>query len=127
VEKNVDLSNNNTIMAYTDLTYLKEITGGEAEIIREMIEMFLAQVDEFKENLEKHLADENWVELGKEAHKAKSSVLIVGMEDLGKNLKKLQLLTEEGKEIDTYPDYVAMFNEQCDAAVTELQDELNNL
>lgn len=114
-------------MAYTDLSYLKEITGGESSIVVEMIEMFVGQVEEFKTNLNQHLKDENWVELGKEAHKAKSSVLIVGMEELGKNLKKLQLLTEEEKEIDTYADYVEMFEEQCDAAVEELKGELENL
>ena len=114
-------------MGYTDLSYLKEITGGESGIVIEMVEMFIEQVDEFKENLNKFLKDENWVELGKEAHKAKSSVLIVGMEELGKNLKKLQLLTEEGKEIETYADYVKMFNEQCDAATIELKNELSNL
>jgi len=114
-------------MAYTDLSYLKEITGGESSIVQEMVEMFFAQVDEFKENLNKYLEEEKWAELGKEAHKAKSSVLIVGMEDLGKNLKKLQLLTEEEKEIETYPEYVKMFEEQCDAAIEELQEELKNL
>lgn len=114
-------------MAYTDLTYLKEITGGEKSIVVEMVEMFIEQIEEFKENLNKHLDEKNWVDLGKEAHKAKSSVLIVGMEELGKNLKKLQLLTEEEKEIETYPDYVKMFIEQCDAAHNELTEELKNL
>jgi HPt (histidine-containing phosphotransfer) domain-containing protein len=114
-------------MAYTDLSYLKEITGGEPSIIKEMVEMFLSQVDEFKENLNKYLNDKNYAELGKEAHKAKSSVLIVGMEDLGKKLKKLQLLTEEEAEIETYPDYIELFEEQCDAAVEELNSELENL
>jgi len=114
-------------MAYTDLTYLKEITGGEGEIVREMVEMFLDQIEEFKANFNKHLSDKNWVDLGKEAHKAKSSVLIVGMEELGKNLKKLQLLTEEEKEVETYPSYVQMFMEQCEAAIVELNEELSKL
>lgn len=114
-------------MAYTDLSYLKEITGGENEIVKEMIEMFLDQVQEFKDNMNAYLNAGNWIELGKEAHKAKSSVLIVGMEDLGKNLKKLQLLTEANKEIETYPDYVKMFEEQCDAAKVELQEELDKI
>lgn len=114
-------------MAYTDLSYLKEITGGESSIVQEMVEMFFAQIDEFKTNLNQYLEEKKWTELGKEAHKAKSSVLIVGMEDLGKNLKKLQLLTEEEKETETYPDYVKMFEEQCDAAVEELKEELNKL
>jgi HPt (histidine-containing phosphotransfer) domain-containing protein len=114
-------------MAYTDLSYLKEITGGESSIVIEMVEMFLEQVDEFKGNMTKHLNDKNWIDLGKEAHKAKSSVLIVGMEELGKNLKKLQLLTEANAEVETYPEYVNMFMEQCDAAVGELTDEINKL
>jgi HPt (histidine-containing phosphotransfer) domain-containing protein len=114
-------------MAYTDLSYLKEITGGESEIVKEMVEMFLQQIDEFKENMTKHLNEKNYVDLGKEAHKAKSSVLIVGMEELGKSLKKLQLLTELKTEAETYPSYVNMFIEQCDAAVGELQEELSKL
>lgn len=114
-------------MAYTDLNYLKEITGGEPEIVKEMIEMFIEQVAEFKVNMDTYLSSKQYIELGKEAHKAKSSVLIVGMEDLGKNLKKLQLLTEANKDVETYPDYVKMFNEQCDAALIELQEELSRL
>lgn len=117
----------NRKMAYTDLSYLKEITGGESAIVIEMVEMFLAQVEEFKENLTNHLNNKNYIELGKEAHKAKSSVLIVGMEELGKNLKKLQLLTEANAEIETYPSYVAMFMEQIAAAEIELQEELKKL
>jgi HPt (histidine-containing phosphotransfer) domain-containing protein len=114
-------------MAYTDLSYLKEITGGENSIVIEMVEMFLEQVDEFKENMTKYLNDKNYIDLGKEAHKAKSSVLIVGMEELGKNLKKLQLLTEANEEIETYPDYVKMFMEQCDGAIVELRAEIEKL
>jgi len=114
-------------MAYTDLSYLNEITGGEGSIVKEMVEMFLEQVDEFKLNMTNFLKDKKYIELGKEAHKAKSSVLIVGMEELGKNLKKLQLLTEQGTEEETYPDYVKMFIEQCDAASVELNEELKKL
>jgi HPt (histidine-containing phosphotransfer) domain-containing protein len=114
-------------MAYTDLSYLKEITGGESSIVKEMVEMFLEQIDEFKTNMISSLNDKKFIELGKEAHKAKSSVLIVGMEELGKNLKKLQLLTEQGVEAETYPDYVKMFIDQCDAARIELNEEMSKL
>lgn len=114
-------------MAYTDLTYLKEITGGESSIVTEMVEMFLDQIEEFKGNFNKFYNDKNWVDLGKEAHKAKSSVLIVGMEELGKNLKKLQLLTEKEAEVETYYSYIQMFEEQCDVAINELKAELEKL
>jgi hypothetical protein len=46
----------------------------------------------------KKFQDENDLEsLAKEAHTAKSSVLIFGMEETGANLKKIQLLAEENQ------------------------------
>ena len=73
------------------------------------------------------LIEKKYLDLGKEAHKAKSSVLVVGMEKLGKDLKTLQLLTLDGKGEETYADYVKEFDKQCNAAVLELQAELEKL
>lgn len=114
-------------MAYTDLNYLQSVTGGDPEIVREMIELFISQIPEFSDNLNRFLAEKKYIDLGKEAHKAKSSVLVVGMESLGKDLKKLQLLTLDGKEEETYADYVKEFDKQCNAAVEELKAELEKL
>ena len=112
---------------YTDLTYLKSVTNNETSIIREMIELFINQVPEFSENLNKFLAEKKYIELGKEAHKAKSSLLVIGMEELAKEMKTLQLLTLENKDIETYPDYVKKFDEQCNKAVEELKAELETV
>lgn len=123
----VEYSRKRESMAYTDLNYLRNVTGGEPEIIREMIELFISQIPEFSENLNNYLAEKKYLELGKEAHKAKSSVLVVGMEQLGKDLKTLQLLTLDGKGEETYADYVKEFDKQCNAAVEELKQELDKL
>jgi HPt (histidine-containing phosphotransfer) domain-containing protein len=114
-------------MAFTDLTFLKESTGDNNEVVREMIELFIAQVPEFIANLKKHLRDRNFIELGKEAHKAKSSVMIVGMEELAIDLKHLQLATIDGTEIEHYPEYVHRFEVQMLAAVQELKEILKTL
>ncbi len=111
----------------TNLEYLREITGEEPSIMKEMIELFITQMPEFLDNMKKQLAEKNYVDLGREAHKAKSSVLIVGMEEAGKALKNLQMLTETGKDVEQYPSYVKVFSEVCDAAVEELKEELKNL
>jgi len=108
----------------TDLTYLKSITNNDPSIIREMIELFIAQVPEFSENLTKYLLTKNYIELGKEAHKAKSSLLVIGMEELGSEMKTLQLLTLENKSQESYPGYVKKFKEQCSKAIEELKGEL---
>lgn len=114
-------------MAYTNLGYLRNITGGDPESIREIIILFIEQVPEFIENLKKHLHDKNYAELGKEAHKAKSSVMILGMEDLGYDLKALQIATINKTGEEKYAQHVSRFEDQCLKAIVELNQELLRL
>ena len=111
----------------TNLSYLEEVTGGEAEIIKEFIEMFFEQIPEFRQGLRNYLNNKQWKELGDLAHKAKSSVMTFGMEDLGKHLKQLQLKTQQEAEIDTYEAHVKEFETLIDIAEQELRDVLSKL
>jgi HPt (histidine-containing phosphotransfer) domain-containing protein len=108
-------------MAYLDLKYLESVTGGDPEMIQEMKNIFISQVPEFIDNLKKYLREGQYIELGKEAHKAKTSVMIMGMNALGKDLKTLQLATISGTNVETYPEFVRRFEVQCLGAVEELK------
>ncbi len=111
----------------TDLAYLKEITGGEPEIMKEFIQMFFDQIPEFRIGLTEHLANQKWKELGELAHKAKSSVMTFGMNDLGHQLKELQLKTQKLEDIDSYSTYVDDFLAEITQAENELNDDLNKM
>jgi HPt (histidine-containing phosphotransfer) domain-containing protein len=112
---------------YTNLDYLKEITGGEPEIMKEFIQMFFDQLPEFRDGIAVYLAEKKWKELGELAHKAKSSVMTFGMNDLGHRLKELQLKTQKLEEIETYEAYVREFMEIVAKGEAELQEDLNSL
>ena len=114
-------------MALTNLNYLQTITEGDKDTMCEIIEMFFDQVPEFVGNLKRFLSEEKYPELGKEAHKAKSSVMILGMEQLGHDLKALQLATIAGTHVETYAPMVARFEKECLIAVEELTEELKKL
>ena len=114
-------------MAVTNLTYLRTITDGNKAIIREMIEMFLIQVPVFIQNMHKFYEDKNYVALGKEAHKAKSSLQIMGMTELEAEMKTLLLKTIAGTEVESYPTYINNFVSQCDTAVVELNAVMKTL
>ncbi len=114
-------------MAYTNLNYLKAITGGNKQIIQEMIEMFVLQVPEFIQNLNRFYQTGHYTELGKEAHKAKSSLQIMGMIELEKEMKTLQLKTIDKTDIESYPAHISHFEIQCNGAVEELKAELAKL
>ena len=112
---------------YTNLDYLKEITGGESEIMKEFIQMFFDQMPEFRDGMTKYLNEKKWKELGEIAHKAKSSVMTFGMNDLGHRLKELQLKTQKLEAIDTYPIFVDEFMSTIAKAEAELQDDMSKL
>lgn len=112
---------------YTNLSYLNEITGGESEMTKEFILLFLDQIVEFKDGMTTYLAEKKWKELGEIAHKAKSSVMTFGMNDLGYRLKELQLKTQRLEDIDSYPHYVSNFIQLIDTAEIELKEDMSKL
>ena len=79
-----------------DLSYLESIAEGDKSIMKDLISIFLEQIPEFVEGLEKNFAQQNWLDVAAIAHKAKSSVISMGMEDLGnRDLKNLELVSKE--------------------------------
>ena len=112
---------------FTNLNYLNEITGGEPEITKEFIQMFFDQLPEFRDGMTSFLSQKKWKELGELAHKAKSSVMTFGMDDLGYQLKELQMKTQKLEDIESYEQYVAQFMSTIGMAEAELKADLDSL
>jgi HPt (histidine-containing phosphotransfer) domain-containing protein len=110
-----------------DLSYLREMSGGNKELVLEMISIFKSQVIEFGQNMDQLLVNKQYELLGKLAHKAKSSVSIMGMEKLAGQLKDLENFTREGKNIKSYTPIVTAFKEETAEAIRELTLVTNNL
>lgn len=105
----------------TDLNYLKTMSGGDSKFIREMIGLFREQIDEYKSIMPEMLREKDYEGLSKIAHKAKSSVAVMGMTQVADQLKELEILTLEKKEVNRYEPLVTYFLEQCELAVIELE------
>ncbi len=105
---------------YVNMEYLKGMAGDNPDLIREMVEIFVQQIPEFNEIFESLYEKKDWYELGMQAHKAKSSVAIMGMEDLAKMLKEFELLAKEGKETERYRGFIDRFREETQLACDEL-------
>ena len=105
----------------TDLSYLEAMTEDDKGLIKELIGIFSTQVVEYSDQLHKFLEEKNWTELSKLAHKAESTVAIMGMKELSEKLKQLELRSKEGKETESYAGMIEFFNSECKEAVLELQ------
>ena len=106
--------------------YLDSIAGNDSEMIAEIVGMFKTQSEEIFEEMKLLYSKNDYEHLGMLAHKAKSSVAIVGMNELAAMLKTFELSAKEGKYINLYDSYISKFGEDTKAAVTELEDLVKN-
>jgi HPt (histidine-containing phosphotransfer) domain-containing protein len=111
----------------TDLSYLREMSGGNTGLVLEMIGIFREQVVEFGKDMDQHLENREYELLGKLAHKAKSSVSIMGLQDLAGELKNLENFAREGKKVESYAGIIAKFKQDTAIAVQELDVVTNNI
>ena len=94
---------------FINMEYLDSVSGGDPEIISEIVIMFKNQAIEIYNEMKSHLSGKNYKSLGLLAHKAKSSVAIMGMNDLTLMLKTFELQAKEGKESELYESYITRF------------------
>jgi HPt (histidine-containing phosphotransfer) domain-containing protein len=107
---------------YINTEYLDSVSAGDNSVIIEIIDMFREQADEMYNEMKTLLAEKNYYNLGLLAHKAKSSVAIMGMADLAMMLKTFELDAKESKEPEKYESYINRFRDETAMAVKELDD-----
>lgn len=111
---------------YIKTDYLEMVSGGDRNMIKELVDMFRDQVREIHTEMISLLKVGDYNSLGMLAHKAKSSVAIMGMEDLAGMLKDFELQAKVGLSAEKYPAYIERFAKDTELAIAELDDLLNN-
>ena len=99
------------------------MSGGDSNFIQEMIGLFREQIEEYKQHMPELLRKRDYDNLSKLAHKAKSSVAVMGMKEVAELLKELEILAMEKKDVDRYESMVNEFLEQSQLAIKELENK----
>ena len=108
------------------MEYLDSVSGGESGIIEEIAAIFKEQSVEIYNEMKSLLVSKNYTSLGLLAHKAKSSVAIMGMTSLAEMLKTFELRAREGKEPQLYEHYLERFKNETEGAILELDSMIKN-
>jgi HPt (histidine-containing phosphotransfer) domain-containing protein len=111
---------------FINMEYLNSVSGGESTIVEEIAAIFKEQSVEIYNEMKSHLASKNYTSLGLLAHKAKSSVAIMGMTSLAEMLKTFELQAREGKEPQLYEHYLERFKSETEGAILELESIIRN-
>ncbi|MDD2381860.1 MAG: Hpt domain-containing protein [Mariniphaga sp.] len=106
---------------YVNLSYLDSISDGDSDFQKEVIQVFLEQIPRFLNNMRKYLSENDNEMLMREAHTAKSSVLVFMMEDTGNLFKAIKQLAEKNQT-----ENISEMIDQIDAALQGASRELTD-
>jgi HPt (histidine-containing phosphotransfer) domain-containing protein len=106
---------------FIKLDHIKDICGGDRECMKELMDIFLAQIPVFISNINKYFDEKNSIELAREVHTARSSALIFMMEETGDILKKIQSLAGD-ELIEDIPGLIQNLELNLNGAVRELSE-----
>ncbi|HOW10494.1 MAG TPA: Hpt domain-containing protein [Bacteroidales bacterium] len=112
---------------FINTEYLEMVAGGDNGLLKELIDLFRDQVSEFNTEMRLLLNEKNYQALGRLAHKAKSSVAIMGMDSLANMLKTFELQAVDSRNPEKYEAYITRFENETLSALEELDDLVKNL
>lgn len=106
-----------------DFTSLYSVANNDEEFIKELIAIFLDQIPDFIKNMNQLFLDNNLEKLGREAHTAKSSVMVFGMINTGKLLNQIEIWAEN-KNLDEIEPALKIVERDLELAKNELTEAL---
>jgi len=103
------------------------ICEGDNKIIAEMIDLFSTQIKEMSVELKLAESACDYETLSNLAHKAKSTVAIMGMKNLAERLKDLEIMAKNGIDKESYKKQIDFFIEESETGIKELNEFKNTL
>ncbi len=114
-----------TDLNYTNLDYIKSAAGNDQKLINEFITIFINQVPNFITSFNTEYNNNNLDKLAKVAHTAKSSVAMMGMDELSNDMKQLEILAKEGQNKVEIEKLIRKFETEVNKGKLELDNYLN--
>lgn len=113
---------NTSNFKHINLNYVQNIGSNDSKFKNELLDIFREQLPILALDLQKHLNDKNYQELGATAHKAKSSVAMFGVETLRKDMEKLENDAKQNANVNSYSKLVERFAETTKEILIEIKD-----
>lgn len=107
-----------------DLSYLNQVFQGNQEMVRNIIQLFLEQVPEYVKEMEACVHRDDLLALHPLAHKAKSSISMLGLKNMERNILTIEELSKEHRDMEKLPLLVRQVHDECEVVYSQLQKVL---
>ena len=104
-----------------DLDMLRELSGNSSDFIREVVNVFRAQVAELIECGERAMEKQEFAELGKLVHKIRPSAESLKIISIADELKLLEQMAKETSDYESLSALYVFVKQELETVVTQLQ------
>ena len=113
---------NGTTYTHINLNYLDEMSYGDAELKKTMLDMLFEEVPVELEKMRRLTDEQQWEELSSVSHKMKSTVAFVGNDALTEANRQIELSAKSGSDTDSIPAWMTEVEHQFELSMPELRD-----
>lgn len=109
-----------------DFKYLNDLLHGQTKPMIEIIDVFLTQVHEDLEGINKAITDNDYKTIKSYAHTMKSSVAVMGISSLTPVLNEIESLGIKETGIEKIKELNIRLNEICVKSIAEVENQKLN-
>lgn len=118
---------NNMNFEQANMAYLIELSSGNTQLIREILELFIKQTPPDMELLSTFIQEENWEKVYKQAHHIKPTLAYVGANELRQELQEIENSAKNRQHLHTVAANFAAMLPRLEALYGELNAYLKTI
>jgi len=107
-----------------DLSMVQSVSGGDENFIKKMVALFIETVPQNMQDLKNALNEENWDQVGKTAHKLKSTIDSMGIKSIRQEIRTVEANARQKEGLDVVPGLVATVDNVINECIGQLQAEV---
>lgn len=124
----ITLKNNNNMTVENsrlyDLSMVQSVSGGDESFIRKMVALFIETVPQNVQDLKNALQAENWEQVGKTAHKLKSTIDSMGIKSIRQEIRTVEANARQQESLQEIPVLVTNIDSVIRECIEQLQTEV---
>jgi hypothetical protein len=107
-----------------DLSMVQSVSGGDEGFIRKMVALFIETVPQNVQDLKNAMQEENWEQVGKTAHKLKSTIDSMGIKSIRQEIRTVEANARQKEALQDIPGLVANIDSVIRECIGQLQTEV---
>jgi HPt (histidine-containing phosphotransfer) domain-containing protein len=110
-----------------EVNLLNKRTGYDPELMKEMFLIFKSKYQEYFDLMQLRYEIKDWIGVSEIAHRAKSSVAIMGMETIREIFHEIETVTYNGSEFPDFENCLNQLQEDVELAVLQIEAYIKQL